>query len=411
MSNAIAAARAAKAAKTSVEDLTAERKNALLFSIADGIEKNAQNIESANSIDIKNSSAKPASFIDRLKLDGGRIEAIARDIRKIAALPDPVGVIREERVLYNGLRLKKITVPMGVVAVIYEARPNVTADAACLCLKASNAVVLRGGSDALNTNKAIVDVIRGALDEFGVNPDAVRLVDCDRAGIKDLLSDRDDIDLAIPRGSKALIDFVRDNASVPVIETGAGNCSAYLDKTADIESAVKIILNAKTQRISVCNALESLLIRRDAIADSVNILRALHQAGVTVHGDSEICDIFPQAVHATEDDYYREYLSMDISAKIVSGVKEAVECINKYGTHHSDVILSKDKTAIDYFKKHVDSAVVYVNASTRFTDGGQFGLGAEIGISTQKLHARGPMGLDEIVTYKYIVEGEGQIRS
>lgn len=408
MNNALSVAAAAKAACGDLL-LPSEQKNRLLSLIADGIEANVSDIEHANALDISACVGKPESFIDRLRFDGKRISAAADGLRKLIELDDPVGKVIEKRTIASGIRLTKKTVPFGVIAIVYEARPNVTVDAAGLCLKAGNCAVLRGSRDAANTNRVIVDVIKSVLRGFGINPDAVGLAECDRDGIKELLAADKYIDLAIPRGSKALIDFVRGNSIVPVIETGAGNCCAYVDGTCDIELTKKAIVNAKTNRISVCNALESVFVAKDALKASLPVLKALSEAGVTIHGDEAVCKVFPAAQPATEDDYSREYLSMDISVKTVEGLTEAVESINKYGTHHSDVIFSTDKKAIEYFYDHIDSAVVYSNASTRFTDGFRFGLGAEIGISTQKLHARGPMGLNEIVTYKYIAEGDGQI--
>lgn len=400
----------AKRAVPAVLALNEERKNALLSAIADALTASASVIRAANDVDLSNCAHKGVAFCDRLKLDDARIAACADGLRALTRLSDPIGKTLEARTLYNGLRLKRIAVPIGVVAVIYEARPNVTVDAAGICLKTSNVALLRGSRDALNTNRALVAVICDVLESFGIDRNAVTLVECEREQTAELLKDRKNIDLAIPRGSKSLIDFVRESAKVPVIETGAGNCSAYIDGTCDVDLATKAVLNAKTQRISVCNALESLYIEKSALVRSLPILKALVDAGVTVHGDKFVQKVFPQAVDADEDDFYREYLSMDISAKTVDGVEQAVLCVNKYGTHHSDAIFSQDKNAIEYFQKYVDSAAVYSNASTRFTDGGEFGMGAEIGISTQKLHARGPMGLNELTTYKYIIDGDGQIR-
>ncbi len=398
----------AKRASASLVDLSSVQKNGLLKKIAAAIVKRGGEIERANAVDLQINRNKPQSFLDRLKFDKPRISAAADGIIKLVELDDPVGKTVEERTIVGGIKLKKITVPMGVIAMIYEARPNVTVDAAALCIKASSAVVLRGSADAVNTNAAITDIIRDELDSFGVDKDCVVLCSCAREEIGELLSLRNHIDLAIPRGSKNLIDYVRTNADIPVIETGAGNCCAYVDGTADLEQSARVIVNAKTNRVGVCNALESLIIDRSALERSLPILYRLSECGVTIHGDDEVCKAFSKAKRGTEEDLYREYLGMEISASVVDGVVGAVRHINKYGTHHSDVILSTDKAAIEYFYNHVDSAVVYSNASTRFTDGFRFGLGAEIGISTQKLHARGPMGLNEIVTYKYIAEGDGQ---
>lgn len=402
----------------SLVSLSENQKNELLSLIADGISGNASAIIKANELDLKNAASKGEAFCDRLLFNEKRIADSVNSIKKLITLPDPIGKVLESRTLYNGLKLKKISVPLGVVAIIYEARPNVTVDASCIALKTSNAVVLRGGSEAKNTNKAITEVIRSVLKRFDAC-DAVTYIECDHESVTKILTD-ENVDLAIPRGSKKLIDFVRKNATVPVIETGAGNCSAYIDCTCDIETAKKVVLNAKTQRISVCNALESLYIDKSAVSYSLPVLIELLKAGVVIHADDCVFNALSQelkgddkikkVVKATEADYYKEYLAMEISAKTVCGVSQAVKEINKYGTHHSDVILSQDKSAIEYFFKNVDSAAVYSNASTRFTDGGEFGLGCEIGISTQKTHARGPMGLNELTTYKYIVEGEGQIR-
>ncbi len=408
MNNALSVASAAKAACGELL-ISSEQKNRLLSLIADKIEASIADVERANALDVCACVGKPDYFIDRLRFDEKRIRSAADGLRKLTEFDDPVGQVKERRTLDCGIKIKKITVPFGVIAIVYEARPNVTLDAAGLCLKAGNAVVLRGSRDASNTNRAVVAVIKSALESCGINPDVVGLAECDRDGVKELLAADKFIDLAIPRGSKNLIDFVRANATVPVIETGAGNCCAYIDGTCDVALTAKAVVNAKTNRISVCNALESVFIAEDALERSLPVLKALSSAGVTVHGDSAVCKLFPTAVPAVEDDYYTEYLSMDISVKTVTGLKDAVESINKYGTHHSDVIFSTNKKDIEYFYNRIDSAVVYSNASTRFTDGFRFGLGAEIGISTQKLHARGPMGLNEIVTYKYIAEGDGQI--
>ncbi len=410
MSNISRIAADAKSACGSLLRLDPKGKNALLNAVADRLLLCAEKIEKANEADLKAASGKPSAFLDRLAFDKARIIDCANGLRKLCELDDPVGRVLEERTLYNGIKLKKITVPIGVLAIIYEARPNVTVDAAGLCLKSSNVALLRGSSDAINTNRATVEIIRDVLEDFGIDKNVVSLAECDRGGVSELLSLDRYVDLVIPRGSKSLIDYVRKNSSIPVIETGAGNCCCYIDGTAETELCKRVVLNAKTSRTGVCNALESLLIRADALNTALPVLEALYSSGVTVHGDGAVCAMFDKALPATEDDWSREYLSMDISVKTVADVMQAVEYINRYGTHHSDVILSTDKRAIEYFYTYTDSAVVYSNASTRFTDGGQFGLGAEIGISTQKLHARGPMGLNEIVSYKYIACGDGQIR-
>lgn len=410
MSNLISIAEKAKKACTSLTALSSRKKNAVLTDAARALVENAQAIERANALDLKASADKPPYFLDRLKFDAPRIKSAADGLVSLCALKDPVGKTKTKRTLYNGLSLKAVTVPMGVVAVIYEARPNVTVDTFGICFKSSNVALLRGSSDSANTNRVTVGILRGVLAAHGIDENAVSLVECDHDGVKELLSLADYIDLAIPRGSKNLINFVRGNAIVPVIETGAGNCCAYIDETADMKLTEKAVINAKTQRISVCNALESLLIKSEALGEALPVLEALYAAGVTIHADEKILAAFPKAVAATKEDWKREYLSMDISAKTVDSVEQAIEWINANGTHHSDVIFSENRAAIEKFYRFTDSAVVYSNASTRFTDGGEFGLGAEIGISTQKLHARGPMGLGELVTYKYIVEGDGQIR-
>lgn len=409
-SSVVSVAARAKKASSVLLTLTDEQKSLALNAIADALSSSTESIERANAVDLRNCT-KGAAFSDRLAFNANRIKAAAEGLRLLASAPDPVGRIIENRTLYNGLELKKITVPFGVLAVIYEARPNVTVDSVGLCLKSGNAAVLRGSSDAVNTNRAIVDVIKRAVSDCKINSDIVELCSCSHDGVKELLSLREYIDLAFPRGSKAFIGFVRDVSLVPTIETGAGNCTCYIHKSADITLAEKVVLNAKTNRISVCNALESLLIDADILEKSLPVLNSLIAAGVTVHGDQNVCNACPGAIPAIDDDYYKEYLSMDISVKTVKNVAEAVDYINKYGTHHSETIVAADKAAIDYFGKYCDSAVIYANASTRFTDGFEFGLGAEIGISTQKLHARGPMGLNELVTYKYIVNGNGQVRS
>ena len=403
-------AQIARSVAPALADISSHEKNDLLKAIAERLERSGDVIEKANASDMARAADKPQAFLDRLRFDAPRLRSAADGLRKLAELPDPVGRVIDERTLYNGLRHKKTTVPFGAIAVIYEARPNVTVDAAGLCLKSSNAAVLRGSNDALATNRALVGIIGDALEEFGIDRASVTLIECGHDGVVELLAAEGAIDLAIPRGSAELISFVRRSATVPVIETGAGNCTAYIDKSADMALAEKVVINAKTQRLGVCNALEGLIIDRAALERAVPVLDALSKAGVTLHADAEVRKVFPAAVAATEDDYYKEYLSLDISVKTVDGVKGAVEYVNKYGTHHSETIIATDRSAIDYFGKYADSAVVYSNASTRFTDGFEFGLGAEIGISTQKLHARGPMGIYEMVTYKYLVEGDGQIR-
>lgn len=331
---------------------------------------------------------------------------------QIASSPDPVGKVLWGESRPNGLKIQKVSVPLGVIAVIYESRPNVTADAAALCLKAGNAVILKGGKEAINSNKAIADVMRGALEASGMPADCVILIeDNAREVTTSLMTLNEYIDVLIPRGGAGLIKSVVENSTVPVIETGVGNCHTYIDSQADIDMAVKILINAKTSRVSVCNACESLIVHKD-IAEIALLAAgdALKEKGVIIKGDEAVCAILPYAEKADESDWGREYLDYTISAKVVSDIDEAICHINRYGTGHSECIVTESYENAGKFTSEVDAAAVYVNASTRFTDGGEFGFGAEIGISTQKLHARGPLGLANLVTEKYIVCGNGQIR-
>ena len=365
------------------------------------------------------------SLLDRLMLDNQRVFDMATALEDLASLPDPLGRILDHRKLYNGLDLTRVTVPMGVVAVVYEARPNVTADAAGICLKSGNACVLRGGSQALHSNAAIVSALREAVVSAGLPADCVSFVDtADRAATDALMQLHGIVDVLIPRGGAGLIRHCIECSKVPVIETGTGNCHTYVHETADFDRAITILLNAKTQRVGVCNACESLLVDESIAADFLpKALSALAEAGVTTHGDAaarHAADLAGDAVlsrfvDATDDDWGREYLALEISVKTVSGVEEAIAHINRYGTRHSECIVADDTTqagadAIEEFLAGVDAAAVYANASTRFTDGGCFGLGAEIGISTQKLHVRGPFALEALTTYKYQLRGSGQVR-
>ncbi len=385
--------------------------NAMLKAAADALRKEAAYIIAENAADVQNCT-RGAQFADRLMLNEKRIDGIAAGLEKLMELKCPVGEVLEERTLYNGLRLRRVRVSLGVIGIIYEARPNVTADAIGLCIKSGNAVVLRGSKDALRSNKAVTSVIKTAIAKAGFDPEFIQLIeDGSREGATAFMRMNGLVDVLIPRGGAGLIQNALQNATVPVIETGTGNCHVYFEKSADLAKGLPVLLNAKTQRTSVCNACESLLV--DAVYAQEHlkeIVGALQQAGVEVVACEKCRAILPSLSPASEEDYYAEYSAMKISAKIVSGVDEAIAHINKYGTHHSDCILTEDAAAAEKFLHEVDSAAVYWNASTRFTDGFEFGLGAEMGISTQKLHARGPMGLKELTSYKYIVCGNGQVR-
>ncbi len=388
-----------------------EEKNKMLALAAGAILKAENEILQANSADVA-ACERPPHFTDRLMLNRARLEEMADGLKKLIDLPDPVGETVEEWVNDSGLNIKKVRVPLGVIGIIYEARPNVTADAAGLCIKSGNAVVLRGSGEAYRSNKAVVEAIKASLKANGYNPEFIQLVDdTSRAGAETLMQCRESVDVLIPRGSAALIRAVVEKSTVPVIETGAGNCHAYIEKNADIEKALPIILNGKLQRPSVCNALESLVID-EAVAGNFLpvVLGALKDAGVQVVGCEKARRICPFVGVASDEAYFTEFLSLKISVKVVSGLREACEHINRHSTKHSEVIITESKEAADYFTSHIDSAAVYVNASTRFTDGFQFGFGAEMGISTQKLHARGPLGLKQLTSEKYVICGNGQIR-
>ena len=404
----------AAAAKYELQDLTAEKKTAVLKAAADAMVRQTARILKANDKDyeIAVQGGMAAGMLDRLKLTEGRIEAMAEGLRQVAALEDAVGEVMESFERPNGLHIEKVRVPMGVIGIIYEARPNVTADAFALCFKTGNAVILKGGRDAFYSNQAITEVIRETLSEEGITADAVQLItNNDREVTTAFMKLKQYVDVLIPRGGAGLIRAVVENSTVPVIETGTGNCHIYVDEDADIEKAVPIIINAKTQRIGVCNACESLLIH-EKIAKRLlpELGKALKEKHVEIRADERVKELIPDAVDATEEDYAAEYLDYIISMKTTASVEEAVAHINRYNTKHSDAIITENKEHAGYFLKMVDSACVYVNASTRFTDGFEFGFGAEIGISTQKLHARGPMGLKELTTYKYLIRGNGQIR-
>ena len=404
----------AKKASRSLMSTGTAQKNAALLLMAAAIEENAQAIMAQNAVDIKNAeeNGMNPSLIDRLKLDESRITSIAGAIRQIVSLDDPVGKVLGGEIRPNGLKIEKVSVPLGVIAVIYEARPNVTADAAALCLKAGNAVILRGGKEAFHSNKAIAETMRTAAEKAGLDKNCIQLVeDTSRESAKALMTMNDYVDVLIPRGGAGLIKACVNNSTVPVIETGTGNCHIYVDEYADLDKAVKIIYNAKVSRPSVCNACESLVIDEKVAKDVLPMIKKeLDKAGVLIHADEEAAKIIPGTVKASEEDFAKEYLGLEISVKIVSGIDEAIEHITKYSTGHSESIITENYGNALKFTSRIDSAAVYVNASTRFTDGGEFGFGAEIGISTQKLHARGPLGLRELTTSKYIIYGNGQTR-
>ena len=392
----------------------APAKNAALEAIARTLEENAAEIFAANAEDIAAGKAAgiAPNLLDRMLLDEKRLAGIVEGVRQVAALKDPIGEVLHAETLPNGLIVSQMRVPLGVVGMIYEARPNVTVDAAVLCLKSGNAVILRGSKDILRSNICLVKLMRQALTEAGLDPDCIALVeDPSRETATAFMKLSGYLDVLIPRGGAGLIRSTVENATVPVIETGTGNCHVYVDKDADLEKALPILMNAKTQRTSVCNACESLLIHR-AVADAFGpaAVKALLEKGVVIHGDETAQTWDSRILPATEEDYYKEYLALELSVKVVDSADEAIAHINKYSTKHSDCIVSENYTTVKKFLLGVDSACVYANASTRFSDGFEFGLGAEIGISTQKLHARGPMGLTALTTYKYVVLGEGQVR-
>lgn len=429
MSEAKQAALRARNAIPALAQASNELRNKALYSMAQALRSYRASIIEANELDCANARAKNTkdSLIDRLMLNEDRISAMADALEALAQLRDPLDRVLEERSLYNGLRLRRITVPLGVVAMVYEARPNVTADAAGICIKSGNAAVLRGGSLAVNSNNAIAEILRNAVEEVGLPADCiVAIQSTDRAETDELLSLHGIVDVLIPRGGAGLIQHCVEQAKVPVIETGTGNCHVYVHETGDLDKACAIVMNAKTQRPGVCNAEESLLVDKSIAGEFLpEMLYQLANAGVVIHGCEQtrsyvdlaekqhggttVADHF---VDATEDDWGREYLGLEISVKVIAGgVEEAIAHINRYGTGHSECIITGTPEVGQRFQKMIDAAAVYVNASTRFTDGGEFGLGAEIGISTQKLHVRGPFALDALTSSKYLIDGEGQIRS
>ncbi len=404
----------AKKAKSVLASSSGETRNKALYEIAKALRENAEKIIEANRIDVekgKENGLTP-SLIDRLSLDSGRIESMAKGAEDIIALADPIGKVIGGTTRPNGLRIEKVSVPLGVIGVIYEARPNVTADAAALCVKSGNAVILRGGKEAINSNLAIAGVMREAVKKAGLPEDVICFVeDTSRDSAKELMRLNGYIDVLIPRGGAGLIRSVVENSSVPVIETGAGNCHIYIDETADAQMAADIVFNAKTSRPSVCNACESLVIHSGCLERVLPLVcEKLKTKNVEIRGDERAANTVEGIVPATEEDWGKEYLDYIISVKTVDSVEEAIEHINRYSTGHSESIITCDFASAMKFQQQVDSAAVYVNASTRFTDGGEFGFGAEIGISTQKLHARGPLGLSELTSQKYIISGSGQIR-
>lgn len=401
-------------AKYALQKLTATEKNKALLHASEALLSHTEEILFANEKDIKAGKEKGMheGLLDRLALTETRIAAMAEGLRQIAALEDPIGEIMDTFTRPNGLKISKVRVPLGVIGIIYESRPNVTADAFGLCFKAGNAVILKGGSDALLSNKAITVVLRNALQESGICADALQLIDSgDREITKAFMKMKEYVDVLIPRGGAGLIRSVVENSTIPVIETGTGNCHIYVDREADLNMAAGIIINAKTQRIGVCNACESLVIHKDIKDAFLPVLaEGLRTHHVEMRGDEAVREVLSDCLPATEEDYASEYLDYIISMKTVTDVDEAIAHINKYNTKHSEAIITKNELTAEKFLKEIDAACVYVNASTRFTDGFEFGFGAEIGISTQKLHARGPMGLKELTSYKYQIHGNGQIR-
>ena len=414
MKTLIESAAAAKAASTVVAQLTTEQKNAALLAMADALESGMADILEANRADMERERANgmSESMLDRLMLNENRVRDMAVGLRQVAELPDPIGEVMADWKRPNGLEIRKVRVPMGVIGIIYEARPNVTVDAASLAFKAGSAILLRGSGSAYESNAAEVRVMRAALESVGVTPDAVCLVEERGHDVVDkMLTLRGYIDLIIPRGSARLINNAVDKATVPILQTGTGNCHVYVDESADYAVAEANTINAKTQRTSVCNAAETLLVQENWAEKHLEaLLKALTDRNVELHGDEPAARYAEGMIPATEADWADEYLRLAMAVKIVPDVKAAVEHINRYGTRHTECIVTEDGANADYFLKNVDAAVVDWNASTRFTDGFEFGFGAELGISTQKLHARGPMGLEEITSYKYLVIGTGQVR-
>ena len=404
----------ARAASIDLAAATRADKDAALLLMAERLVERSDDIIAANAEDVEKArtSGMSDAMIDRLTLTADRVSAMAAGLRQLAALPDPVGDVVRGSTLANGLELRQVRVPFGVVGIIYEGRPNVTADAAGICLKSGNAAVLRGSSSAMSSNAAIVSVLRTAVADAGLPADAIQVLDAtSRDSVKELMRARGLVDVLIPRGGAELIKTVVEESTVPVIETGVGNCHVYVDEGADLEKALAVVMNSKTQRLSTCNTAESLLVHAGIAASFLPlVLEELTLAGVTVHGDPRVAAYSGDVVPATEADWGTEYLSADISAAVVDSLDDALNHIRRYGTGHTEAIVSESITATRRFAAGVDAAAVMINASTRFTDGGEFGFGAEIGISTQKLHARGPMGLPELTSTKYVVTGNGHTR-
>lgn len=402
----------AKNASYELGAMTEENKNIVLTAIANAIMQNKDYILQENKIDTDSLKGRDSAFLDRLTLNEKRIEAMSEGLLQIVKLPDPIGEITDKWTALSGLQIRKVRAPLGVIGVIYEARPNVTIDVAGLCIKTGNAVVLRGGSDAINSNRALYKVMKQAIENVGFNSEFIQFVDdTDRNLTIQMLKQGDFIDVVIPRGGNKLKEIVLENATMPVIASAGGNCHTFVDASADIDMAVQVIINAKTQRPTVCNALEQLLIHKDILPVAVpKIFAALDKAGVIIKCDKECAKYYDNVSIATEEDYFEEHLALVVSVKAVDNVEQAIEHINKHNTSHSEAIISNDEASIKLFEAKVDAGCIYVNASTRFTDGFEFGFGAEIGISTQKLHARGPLGLKQLTSEKYIAVGNGTIR-
>lgn len=404
----------AKEASRVLSKLDTNSKNEILKSIKISLDKNRKNILIQNNLDMENAKKDGLSdaYLDRLLLDDNRIDDLLDSIDYVISLPDPIGFVKEMKTMENGLKVGNKTVPIGVVGIIYESRPNVTLDCALLCIKSSNSLILKGGKEAIKTNTAIEKAIREAIEILGYNPNFVQLIkDTSRENTKEFMKLNKYLDVLIPRGSHTLINSVVENATVPVIKTGEGNCHVYVDESADIDMALKIIENAKTQRTGVCNAMETLLVHKNVLNSIYKgIEELINKHNITVYGCKRSIKNLPSIQLATEEEFQREFLDMAFSMKVVDSVDEAIEHIQKFSTGHSESIITNDYNNCEKFLNEVDSACVYVNASTRFTDGGQLGMGAEMGISTQKLHARGPIGLNELTSKKYVIYGQGQIR-
>lgn len=409
----------AKDASLDLQGYSQQQVNDLLLTLADAIMANKDSLLSANQQDLDRMEQSNPLY-DRLKLTESRLEGIASDMRNVVKLPSPLGKTLSETTLPNGLEIKRVSVPFGVIGIVYEARPNVTFDVFSLCLKSGNVCVLKGGKDADSSNRAIVSLIKAELERQGLNPHVIELLPATHEATGEMLQARNFIDVVIPRGSSRLINFVRETASVPVIETGAGVCHAYIDRDADLKKAIPVVVNAKTRRVSVCNALDCMIIDQNRLADLTQICQPLFEKGVEILADNESYSVLSASQlgttyasllkPATEETFGTEFLAMRMAIKTVDGVEAAIRHIRQYGSGHSECIVTENQTAADEFLRKVDAACVYHNAPTSFTDGAQFGLGAEIGISTQKLHARGPMALEAMTTYKWIVKGEGQVR-